>query len=212
MNFFGHAVVASWHSSEPAFVLGAMLPDLAEILSTRLARALDPLIARGVRCHLVTDRCFHGSEVFRALESRALSELGGAGVAKGPRRAVAHIGVELLIDDALSTDDDARHVFQSALAWAARGGADGGVVWSAGSEPALGGLCARLLEGGRRHARVTPERLAAQLCRILAQRPRLALEPRDLAAIEGWARRAQPEVERRVPELVAELERDVAGF
>jgi hypothetical protein len=28
VNFFGHATVASWHSDEPAFALGAMLPDL----------------------------------------------------------------------------------------------------------------------------------------------------------------------------------------
>jgi hypothetical protein len=215
MNFFGHAVVAGWHSCEPAFVLGAMLPDLAQIMSTRFARAKNPLIARGVRCHVATDRCFHRSEVFRSLESRALLELAAAGVAKGPRRGVAHIGVELLIDDELATDESARRVFQAALAWAAQGGADDGVEWSvACTPPELGGLCARLLEVGRSHARSTPERLAARLTRILQHRPRLALEARDVDAIARWAESAAPDVARRLPELIAELEREpgLAGF
>jgi hypothetical protein len=215
MNFFGHAVVAGWHCSEPAFVLGAMLPDLAEILSTRLARARDPLIARGVRCHLATDRCFHRSEVFRSLEARALLELAAAGVAKGPRRGVAHIGVELLIDDELATDESARHGFHAALAWAAHGGADDALEWSTPSAPrALGALCARLLEVGRSQARLTPERLAARLARILEHRPRLALEPRDVDAIARWAESAAPDVALRLPGLLAELERepDLAGF
>lgn len=209
MNFFGHAVVASWQSREPAFVLGAMLPDFAEILCARLARAKDPLIASGIRCHLATDRCFHRSEVFRALESSALAELATLGVAKGPRRGVAHIGVELLIDDELAVDEGARGVFHAALDWAAQGRADDGIEWCTTSEPpALGGLCARLLEGGRRHARLTPERLAARLARILEHRPRLALEPRDVDAISRWARGAGPEVQRRLPALIAELERE----
>jgi hypothetical protein len=206
MNFFGHAVVASWHSSEPPFVLGAMLPDLAEMLRARLARAQHPLIAQGVRWHLATDRCFHLSEVFRALEARALVELCSGGVAKGPRRGVAHVGVELLIDDALSLDLHARSVFRAALHWGAEGRAET-CMESSSSEPAasLGRLCERLLDAGRQHTRVTPERLAAQLMRILGQRPRLALEARDAGAIVAWARAAQPEVERRLPELLAEL-------
>ena len=209
MNFFGHAVVASWHSSEPAFVLGAMLPDLAEILRARLKRANDPLIAKGVRWHVATDRCFHRSATFRALEGHALSELRDGGVGKGARRGVAHIGVELLIDDALSGDASARRVFRSALSWAAEGGADAGVEWSSPATPALGGLCARLLEHGREHTRVTPERLAAQLSRILGARPRLALAAREADAIVRWARAAQPEVEGRLPALLAELARDL---
>lgn len=214
MNFFGHAVVAGWHCSEPPFVLGAMLPDLAEILSARVTRATDPLIARGVRCHLATDRCFHRSEVFRSLESRALLELAAAGVAKGPRRGVAHIGVELLIDDELATDESARRVFHAALAWAAQGGADEAVEWTSSAPPALGGLCARLLEVALGPARLTPERLAARLARILEHRPRLALAPRDVDAIACWAESAAPDVARRLPELISELERepDLAGF
>jgi hypothetical protein len=62
-----------------------------------------------------------------------------------------------------------------------------------------------LLEGGRQHTRLTPERLASQLLRILAHRPRLALAPRDQSAIAHWADAAQPEVERRLPDLLLEL-------
>jgi hypothetical protein len=183
-----------------------MLPDLAEMLRTRLAPAQDPLIAKGVRWHLATDRCFHRCDVFRALEARALSELQSGGVAKGPRRAVAHVGVELLIDDALSLDADARGVFRAALRWAAEGRAEASVESSAATAFApLGSLCARLLDVGQQQLRLTPERLAAQLLRILGRRPRLALQPRDAEAIVGWASVAQPEIERRVPELVVEL-------
>jgi hypothetical protein len=206
MNFFGHAVVASWHSSEPPFVLGAMLPDFAEMLRGRLAREQEPLIAKGLRWHVATDRCFHEGEVFRTLEARARSELAEGGVGKGPRRAVAHVGVELLIDDALSLDAGAYGVFRSALAWAADGRAEACMEPSPlASQAPLGGLCAHLLDAGRQRMRVTPERLAAQLLRILARHPRLALELRDVAALVRWASAARLEVERRLPELVTEL-------
>ena len=59
MNFFGHAIVASWTSVEPAFVLGSMVPDFANMVGARVPRVFHEGVARGVEFHHATDRVFH---------------------------------------------------------------------------------------------------------------------------------------------------------
>lgn len=86
MNFIGHAQVALWTSSSPAFVLGAMLPDFASMAGTRLAARLhssdEPELAAGVSLHHLTDEVFHGSAPFIALMQEAMDALTGRGVAR----------------------------------------------------------------------------------------------------------------------------------
>ena len=38
MNYLGHAAVATWRTSDRAFVLGAMLPDFATMIGARSLR------------------------------------------------------------------------------------------------------------------------------------------------------------------------------
>ncbi len=103
MNFFGHAVVASELSSDPYVVLGAMLPDLEEMVGSRASGFADPRVVQGIALHHVTDKVFHGAAEFTAQQNAALSTLAPLPVRKGPRRAVAHVGVELILDAALRT-------------------------------------------------------------------------------------------------------------
>ena len=106
VNFFGHAAVAT--SARPSCraggVLGAMLPDFATMSGARLAadQPHDATVAGGDRPaprdgRRVPPACRSCSALMRELDER----LAAGGCARGPRRAVAHIGVELLLDGIL---------------------------------------------------------------------------------------------------------------
>src|SRR5690606_22101883 len=108
--YFGHAAVASWAPApgpDPGAqasggrVLGAMLPDFATMSRARLAEASDVEVAGGIALHHETDRVFHHLPAVLALMRELDERLERAGCARGPRRAVAHIGVELLLDGVL---------------------------------------------------------------------------------------------------------------
>ena len=115
MNFFGHATVASWVSNAPAVVLGAMLPDFATMIRARPPTAKQPELWRGVRLHHDTDAVFHDHPVFRELCADAVAALSELGLARGPARATAHVGVEIHIDGVLARDDSARKSYLDAL-------------------------------------------------------------------------------------------------
>ena len=109
MNYFGHAAVASWTTSVPRVLLGAMLPDLATMCAARLAAAdaqPDPDLARGIALHEATDAAFHKLPAATALMRELDDRLDRAGCARGPRRAVAHVGTELLLDGVYIDDAD----------------------------------------------------------------------------------------------------------
>lgn len=205
MNFFGHAVVASWYERDPEFLLGAMLPDLAPVSAARAVSAPGSALERGVAFHLATDRCFHQSGTFRALEASALRTLAQGGVSKGPRRAAAHVGVELLIDGVLARDPASSGACRAALSWGARAGA------SARDATWLPALCERLLAAGAVEPRGSADVVARRLVRLLARRPRLRLAESDEATIVAWARAATGDVERGLPTLAAELRAALAN-
>jgi hypothetical protein len=115
MNFFGHAVVASWKNPLPAFVLGAMLPDFANMVGTRLSQPEEPALASGVAFHHRTDHVFHENAVFRELVAGARVELSRLGLSRGSARAVAHVGVEILLDGVLAGDEAASAAYRAAL-------------------------------------------------------------------------------------------------
>src|SRR2546428_3982578 len=104
MDFFGHAAVASWRDGGPAVVLGAMLPDFATMCRARLDTPTDAEIAVGVELHHATDAAFHQLPVVTGLMRELDDRLARGGCARGPRRAVAHIGTELLLDGVLVDD------------------------------------------------------------------------------------------------------------
>lgn len=107
MNFFGHAAVASWYGDAAAVALGAMLPDFEAMCGARIAAVDDAGVGEGVALHHATDAVFHVAAPVRALFGEAERRLAARGVRRGPMRAAAHVGVELLLDGVLL--DDARH-------------------------------------------------------------------------------------------------------
>ena len=119
MNFFGHAAVATWSApasgAAPAVVLGAMLPDFATMCGGRIASAEDAGVARGIDLHHTTDAVFHTLPVVTALMRELDERLAHGHCARGPRRAVAHIGVELLLDGVLVDEPAYRAAYLSGL-------------------------------------------------------------------------------------------------
>jgi hypothetical protein len=103
VNILGHTHVAmAGGRADHAYLLGAVLPDLAPMAGVKIARsALPPAVADGVSCHVRTDEAFHAHPAFVA-GARAIRErLAARGVASGPARAVGHAGWELLLDGSL---------------------------------------------------------------------------------------------------------------
>jgi hypothetical protein len=204
MNFFGHATVALQQSDDPAFVLGAMLPDLASMAGLRLLAPEDPELGRGIALHHETDRRFHAAPAFRTLCEWALSELERAGVQRGSARAVGHVGGELLLDGLLSRDRAAREGYQRVLE-AVLGSDLPARVRFAGSagEPALRPMLARLARApvpdGYREVSFVCERLHA----ILSRRPRLALRASDAPLVESWLEGALPYLRSELDGILA---------
>lgn len=178
MNFFGHAAVASWHGDAPALALGAMLPDFATMCGARLAPQVDAELVAGVALHHATDAVFHHAPVVVGLFRDAEARLTARGVRRGPTRACAHVGVELLLDGALLPEPDYRRAFAAAMAH------DVAVAWSDDDGAARFAI---LRERLRAH---DPPRdlssgagVAARLVRILAGRPLLAIAADEHAAV-----------------------------
>jgi hypothetical protein len=103
MNVLGHASVAlAWGGDDPAFVLGAVLPDLASMVHVRIDRSLlGGPVGDGMHCHIDADAIFHDHPDFRAGSAALRRDLAGRGLDRGPVRAVGHAGWELLLDGTL---------------------------------------------------------------------------------------------------------------
>jgi acyl carrier protein phosphodiesterase len=205
LNFFGHAAVATWHATEPRFVLGSMLPDFAAMIRARTPTALDPELARGVALHHATDVVFHDAPTFRELGACAFDELCARGLARGPARGAAHVGVEILLDGVLAADRPARRAYLDALALGRR--LDPAQVHWADSAASkrFSELVTALAARGVSRAHGTPEVVAFRIERALAGRSRLALRQSDLALLVSWAAHAQPLVIARADQLIGEI-------
>lgn len=195
MNFFGHACVAAWYDAAPRFVLGAMLPDFFAMLRVKPAQVLDPALARGVELHHATDSAFHAAEPFLRLMQTARALLTEAGLARGSARAVAHIGVEILLDEVLAGDERSCDAYLAALTSAQAN--TSALAFHAAEDAAryLGLLNALGARGAPRSA-VPAEQVAGRIERMLRGRPRLALAEAELAAVGGWVVAARPDVLR----------------
>ena len=207
MNFFGHAVVASWQAVDsPGLVLGAMLPDFATMSQTRLAEVSHPEIRAGVELHHRTDRVFHGTSHFAALCREATQALLERGVGRGRAQAVAHVGVELLLDGCLVEQQEAREAYVAAI--------------RCGSDRELGRRIRWLDDEGRARWRTLRGRLerhgppddyrdpaivASRVERILRGRPRLALDAPQLEVSARYLPELQQSVQAHTVPLIAEL-------
>ncbi len=187
MNFFSHAVVATWTNRDPAYVLGSMLPDFAAMIGTRPPSVSHETLAAGVALHHATDDVFHLSRNFTRLTDVATDQLRGAGVARGTSMAVAHVGIEILLDGVLASDEDAVSAYRSALE-AGRGDELGPTIdWKDDTYgPRFASMMSRLLGYDIRETSLDPEVVTRRLRSTLAGRPRLAFGDAEMARIQSW--------------------------
>jgi hypothetical protein len=205
MNFFGHAWIAGWFSQREPFVLGAMLPDLANMLRLPAPAPEHPDLAAGVDLHHETDRAFHSSRAFTELERGALSALSALGFPKGARRALAHVGVEFLIDEQLALEAPAWSGYHTALEFGSSAASQGMIAWSSEQDQQRFALLCRRL-AALSHRRDGIPALVQRLFGTLAGRPRLALGAESAPHLEAWLMASTPLVSQRLPELLGELE------
>jgi hypothetical protein len=212
MNFFGHATLAARFSDRPEFVVGAMLPDFSGMLGLREPRAQDSVLAAGIHFHHVTDRAFHDLVIFRRLCREATIALGARGVPRGTARAVAHVGVELLIDAALAESAAARSAYIAGLRAGQRPEVLRRLLWPSAEQARLGRLMSTLEGGFGDHggmAQVPASQIVERLSRALGRRPRLAIVPCDVPAVVDWVELCHDAVVTSTPALVSELTDDV---
>lgn len=202
MNFFGHACVATRIDSDPRVVLGAMLPDFASMCRTRIRGADDDAVAAGIALHLATDDVFHGAPTFLAIYTSGIDALEAAGLGRGPARAVAHVGAELLLDGLLLGDPTLDAAYLEAVALPAR---ELGLSFREGGSLRFEALHTKLREHGLPDDYRSPERVAERLEAILARRPRLALAPGDRERLIPFLEETRAWLRPRLPALLAEV-------
>ena len=206
MNFFGHTVLAVRRRADPAFVLGSMLPDFASMIRARAPVTEHADIESGMQFHWMTDQAFHRSAPFLALTRQAVAWLAARGVRSGSALAVAHVGVEVLLDSALAADECAEQAYRAALVGAAHDDLGRFVGWASHDERArFDGLRTRLLARGAITADIAPETVAERLRYALADRPRLSLDDASVLTVREWARIARPDVDACAAPLVKDL-------
>jgi len=175
-------------------VLGAMLPDFATMSGARLSATTpspDPDIASGIDLHHATDAVFHRAPVVLGLMRELDERLAAGGCARGPRRAVAHIGVELLLDGILVDEAAYRDAYVAGLAHS-----PDGIAWREPDDPPqFARLLARLRSYGVPLDLQRPDAIAQRLHRMLAHRPLLAPSASDLVAIKVALVEYKPRVE-----------------
>lgn len=207
MNYFGHAAVASWFSQTAATALGAMLPDFATMSGTRLADPIDAGIAEGIALHHKTDGAFHQLPPVLALMRELDDRLEAGKCARGPRRAVAHIGVELLLDGVLVGEPAYRAIYVAALAHD-----PSGIRFRDDADPPkFTALHARLGDYGVPDDLQRPEAIAHRMHRMLAHRPLLAPSASDLMAIKTALVEHKPRVEVAAETVVRALRAALAA-
>lgn len=166
-----------------------MIPDFQSMSGARVSVAHEPDVATGIELHHATDAKFHRLPVVTGLMRELDNLLLGLGCARGPRRAVAHIGVELLLDGVLVADPAYREAYARGLAH------DPEIDWRAdGDAERFSRLLARLREYGPPHDLERPAAIVQRLARVLGPRPLIAPSPADLRAIATALADYQPRV------------------
>jgi hypothetical protein len=193
MNFFGHAAVARQVDDDPAFLLGAMAPDLLGMCGAVAGAATSPKVSAGELHHQLVDARFHATAAFTSTTAWAARALVAAGLPRGGARGAAHVGVELFLDGLLARDAGARAAYLRSLANADTTRAP--FVWGdALSERRWRELVSRLHDGSILDRYRDPDFVAARLVGALARRPRLALGVGGGEVLRAFL----PALERRV--------------
>lgn len=202
MNYFGHAVVASWRvPPAPGVTLGAMLPDFQTMSGARVASCTDAAITAGIELHHRTDAAFHRLPAFVGLTRELEERLARAGVARGPMRAVGHVGVELLLDGVLVADAAARAAYLAALEHPIDT-----LSWrDAGDDERFAFVHGKLREHGVPDDLVRPEAAAARVLRMIAHRPLLRASADEAAVIRRELAAVAPRVRVAAATILSSL-------
>lgn len=212
MNFFGHAWVAQRNEAlrgvvRAEFVLGAMLPDFATMLGTRPPQASLESLVEGVAFHHRTDEAFHGAPSFLEFSRQATAYLDAHGLPRGCARAVAHVGVELLLDGAFATQAAANEAYLDALDSGLRTHVARHIEWpTSDGGTRFEQLCLSLQRNGAPPVHTPAELVAQRLRRILAGRPRLAMDDAGQSVVREWVLTARPQIASGAALLLSQVE------
>ena len=167
-----------------------MLPDFASMCGGKIASADEAAVSAGIALHHATDAVFHQLPAVTGLMRELDEHLRRGRCARGPRRAAAHIGVELLLDGVLVGEPAYRAAYLTGLAH------DPALAWRDPDDAArFATLLDRLRARGVPDDLRLPEAITMRLHRVLAHRPRLAPSPDDLRAIHSALIAFQPRVD-----------------
>jgi hypothetical protein len=138
------------------------------------------------------------------LTREAHGELSARGVGRGPARAVAHVGIEILLDMTLGQSAPAQAAYLSGLEAGLRPELVTAVAWPPSERERLVDLLETLVQRGIVLDTSSPI-VVERIRRTLARRPRLALEGNDPERVLDWVESARDRVVGSALALVAEL-------
>jgi hypothetical protein len=145
--------------------------------------------------------------VFLELSRHARQVLTARGLGRGPARALAHIGTEILLDESLGRDLPTESAYVAALGAESIGALDLGAATEAAR---LRNLAQRLEERGVARA-LGPELVARRLRHALEPHPKLLFSAAEEPTVAEWVIDARPLVAARADELMTELRGRLAG-
>ncbi len=179
-----------------------MVPDFVGMIGARLKTVEDPVVASGIAHHHEVDAAFHGAPLFLSLMGDAQDYLESRELDHGPAMAVAHVGVELILDGWLATNGHNHDAFCRALESAPQTAFE----WEHDDHARRWKLLRqRLGDGTLPLAYLEPEFIASRLELILSARPRLALRKEDTAIVETWATEARAQIHNEAASLVEQV-------
>lgn len=184
-----------------------MLPDLSAMLRMRAPRAVESWLARGIALHHATDAAFHTAPAFLAMQERARLALTELGLERGPARAIAHIGAEILLDESLGQDPAVERAYLDALQ---ASGTELTEVDTQIDTPRIQRLARDLAARGVLR-NPEPALVARRLRRALETHPRLSFGDQEEPRVQAWVARARPQIAAEADEVVRQLRSRLAA-
>ncbi len=184
VNFVGHIAAASTSNqwSAPGFRVGVVAPDLCASAGVALGRPSGAL-ADGISHHRLIDARFHDLPWFRGSVQALSIDLQEAGVRRGPARAAAHVGCELIIDGELLHDPAVDRALAETWAVLREHGPEVSGVVADRDRATWRHWLSRFVAAVEPRRYAEPEVVAFATSRILSRRPRLAVDSSEQPAL-----------------------------
>lgn len=187
-----------------------MLPDLCAMARQPCTLGNGAEVDAGHNFHLATDAVFHQTEMFVHHNLRVLTDLRRIGISRGPARACAHMGVEMLIDAQLVINPDYFEAYLRALRWGAHELSTAEVSelaqqWPQSERSSFADLLSFLVDRGRWVFEASQERIQNRLMGALLHRKRLSPSQPELLKIAQFLANDQL-VAANVENLLSEMQ------